>query len=208
MEFGSAVILAGGKSSRMGFDKQFLQIKNRYLLRLHGEVLARGFDQLIVVTNTPELYRDTPFTVVSDEIRGGGPLSGIHVGLKAAVSRYVYLLACDMPYVNLDYVAYMQGQLQESSAAACVTRFGDWIEPFNAFYSRKLVPAIEDYLASGRKSLYQFLCSCRTLYIPEQDARRFSPDWEMFLNLNTREEFERWREHCSGPDVVPCLRRR
>ncbi len=207
MKFGSAVILAGGKSSRMGFDKQFLQIKNRYLLRLHGEVLARAFDQLIVVTNTPELYRDTPFTVVSDEIRGGGPLSGIHVGLKAAASRYVYLLACDMPNVNLDYVAYMQGQLQESAAAACVTRFGDWIEPFNAFYSRGLVPAIETYLATGRKSLFQFLRSRDTLYIPEQDARRFSPDWEIFLNLNTREEFERWRERCLCPDVAPCIQR-
>jgi molybdopterin-guanine dinucleotide biosynthesis protein A len=208
MEFGSAVILAGGKSSRMGFDKQFLQIKNRYLLRLHGEVLGRGFDQLIVVTNTPEFYRDTPFTVVSDEIRGGGPLSGIHVGLKAAASRFVYLLACDMPYVNLDYVSFLKRRLQGSSAAACVTRFGGWIEPFNAFYSRDLVPVIEDFLASGRKSLYQFLCSTRTLYIPEQDARRFSPDWEMFVNLNTREEFERWRVRCLSPDVAPCIQGR
>ncbi len=208
MDFGSAVILAGGKSSRMGFDKQFLQIKDSYLLSLHAERLASAFDQLILVTNTPELHRDAPFTVVSDEIRDGGPLSGIHVGLKTAASRYVYLLACDMPHVNLDYVAYMRKRLQERQAAACVTRFGDWIEPFNAYYSRDLVPGIEDYLASGRKSLFQFLRSRSTLYIPEQDARRFSPDWEMFLNLNTREEFERWREHCSGPDVVPCLRRR
>jgi molybdopterin-guanine dinucleotide biosynthesis protein A len=203
MGFGSAVILAGGKSSRMGFDKQHLQIKNRYLLRLHGEVLARAFDQLIVVTNTPELYRDTPFTVVSDEIRGGGPLSGIHVGLKAAASRYVYLLACDMPNVNLDYVAHMQRQLQDRAASACVTRFGDWIEPFNAFYSRDLLPDIEAYLASGEKSLFQFLRSENTLYIAEQEARRFSPDWKMFLNLNTREEYEQWRERCPGPDVPP-----
>jgi molybdopterin-guanine dinucleotide biosynthesis protein A len=208
MVFGSAVILAGGKSSRMGFDKQLLQIENRYLLRLHGEVLGRSFGQLIVVTNTPELYRDTPFTVVSDEIRGGGPLSGIHVGLKTAASRYVYLLACDMPYVNLDYVAYMQGQLQGEAAAACVTRFGDWIEPFNAFYSRDLVPAIEDYLASGKKSLFEFLCSRNTLYIPEREARRFSPDWEMFVNLNTREEFERWRARCLRSDVAPCVQGR
>jgi molybdopterin-guanine dinucleotide biosynthesis protein A len=207
MDFGSAVILAGGKSSRMGFDKQFLQIENRYLLRLHGEVLGRAFGQLIVVTNTPELYRDTPFTVVSDEIRGGGPLSGIHIGLKTATSRYVYLLACDMPYVNLDYVGYMKHRLQGSVAAACVTRFGGWIEPFNAFYSRDLVPAIEDFLASGRKSLFQFLSSRSTLYISEHEARRFSPDWEMFLNLNTREDFERWHKRCLGSDVAPRIQR-
>jgi molybdopterin-guanine dinucleotide biosynthesis protein A len=203
MEFGSAVILAGGKSSRMGFDKQHLQIKNRYLLRLHGEVLARKFEQLIVVTNTPELYRDTPFTLVSDEIRGGGPLSGIHIGLKTATSRYVYLLACDMPNVHLDYISFMQRHLHGRATSACVTRFGDWIEPFNAFYSRDLLPSIETYLASGEKSLFQFLRAENTLYIPEQDARRFSPGWEMFLNLNTREEFEDWRGRLLQRDLAP-----
>jgi molybdopterin-guanine dinucleotide biosynthesis protein A len=208
MDFGSAVILAGGKSSRMGFDKQFLRIKNRFLVRLHAERLASIFDQLILVTNTPELHRDAPFAVVSDEITDCGPLSGIHVGLKAAASRYVYLLACDMPNVNLDYIAYMQTQLQGSAAAACVTRFGDWIEPFNAFYARDLVPAIEAFLDSGQKSLFQFLSFQSTLYVPEREARRFSPDWEMFLNLNTREEFERWRARCPGPDVASCVQGR
>jgi len=199
MKFGSAVILAGGKSSRMGFDKQFLQIKNHYLLQAHGEKLANVFDQLIVVTNTPELYRDSPFTVVSDEIPEGGPLSGIHIGLKTAVSRYVYLLACDMPHVDLDYISFMQAHLQGSSAAACVTRFGDWIEPFNAFYSRDILPDIETYLASGKKSLFQFLQKLPTVYISEQEARRFSPDWQMFLNLNTREEFDKWRRQMLLP---------
>lgn len=192
-EFGSAVILAGGKSRRMGFDKQFLQIKNHYLLCHHGEQLAKLFDQIIVVTNTPELYRDTPFVLVSDELPDQGPLGGIHIGLKTASSRQVYFLACDMPNINLNYIRFMQQRLQDGPNTACITRFGDWIEPFNAFYARELVPDIENYLSLGQHSLFKFLKNQNTHYVSESEARHYSPDWSMFLNLNTREDFETWR---------------
>lgn len=201
MEFGSAVILAGGKSRRMGFDKQFLQVKDHYLLCRHGERLATIFDQVIVVTNTPDRYRDAPFVVVSDELKHKGPLGGIHIGLKTARSRNVYFLACDMPNINLDYIRFMQRCVTESRASACVTRFGDWIEPFNAFYSRVLVSAIMDYLGSGHHSLFQFLKTRDTFYVAETEARHFSPDWQMFLNLNTREDFEKWRSLGLGHGV-------
>jgi len=192
-EFGSAVILAGGKSRRMGFDKQFLQIKNHYLLCHHGEQLAKLFKQIIVVTNTPELYQDTPFILVSDELRDKGPLGGIHIGLKTATSRQVYFLACDMPNIHLDYIRFMQQRLRGGTANACITRFGDWIEPFNAFYARDLLTDIEDYLNNGHHSLFRFLKNQNTHYISEAEARHYSPDWQMFLNLNTREDFETWR---------------
>jgi molybdopterin-guanine dinucleotide biosynthesis protein A len=192
-EFGSAVILAGGKSRRMGFDKQFLQIKNHYLLCHHGEQLAKLFEQIIVVTNTPELYRDTPFVLVSDELRDKGPLGGIHIGLKTATSRQVFFLACDMPNIHLDYIRFMQQRLRGGTANACITRFGDWIEPFNSFYTRDLLTDIEDYLGRGHHSLFRFLKNQNTHYISEAEARHYSPDWQMFLNLNTREDFETWR---------------
>jgi molybdopterin-guanine dinucleotide biosynthesis protein A len=203
MEFGSAVILAGGKSSRMGFDKQFLQFRNRSLLRFHGRTLSELFDQIIVVTNSPQLYQGTNFTLVSDEVRDKGPLAGLHVGLKAARSHYVYLLACDMPYLNLDYVRFMQQRLQAARADICVTQQGDYLEPFNAFYSRQLVPDIETYLSRGRQSLFRFIRSHDTLYISEQEARGFSPDWGMFLNLNTRQEFEQWRRSGAEGGFAP-----
>lgn len=199
MLFGSAVILAGGKSSRMGFDKQLLQVKNHHLLRHHGHTLAALFNQIIVVTNTPDMYRDASFTLVSDEFSGKGPLAGLHVGLKTATSQYVYLLACDMPFIHLDFILHMQKRLSDGVAEACVTRFGTYLEPFNAYYRRNIVQDIETYLCAGNTSLYQFLRSLNTLYVPEAEARYFSPDWDMFANLNTRQEFEQWR--CRQPDL-------
>lgn len=199
MLFGSAVILAGGKSSRMGFDKQLLQVKKNHLLRQHGQTLSAIFDQIIVVTNTPDMYKGSPFTLVHDEFCGKGPLGGLHIGLKAALSSYVYLLACDMPFIHLDFILYMQKYLREAGGDACVTRFGTHIEPFNAFYSRGIIKDIEAYLCSGKTSLYQFLRLVNTLYVPESEARYFSPDWSMFANLNTRQEFEQWQ--CRDPDL-------
>lgn len=192
-QFGSAIILAGGKSSRMGFDKQLLQIKDHHLVRHHGRVLAALFDQIIVVTNNQDLYRDTAFTLTGDKYFGQGPLGGLHAGLKLARSRYVYLLACDMPFVNLDYIRHMQKRLENQEVPACVTRFGSHLEPFNGFYHRRLADAIEVFIAGGSSSLFRFLGGVDTLYIPEAEARRFSPDWSMFANLNTRQEYEQWR---------------
>jgi molybdopterin-guanine dinucleotide biosynthesis protein A len=203
MKFGSAVILAGGKSSRMGFDKQFLRIRNRSLLRFHGRALSELFDQIVVVTNSPQLYLETSFTLVSDEIRDKGPLAGLHVGLKAARSHYVYLLACDMPYLNLDYIRFMQRRLNTVDVETCVTQQGEWLEPFNGFYSRDLVPIIEEYLARGKQSLFHFIRSRNTLYVSERQARGFSPDWSMFLNLNTRQEFEQWRRSGAEGGFAP-----
>jgi molybdopterin-guanine dinucleotide biosynthesis protein A len=193
MEFGSAIILAGGKSRRMGFDKQQLQIDNRYLVRFHEECLGSLFHQLIVVTNTPELYQDTRFVVVSDEIPEGGPLSGIHVGLKSALSRFVYVIACDMPHINIAFVEYMKRRLQGCSWSGCVTLFRNSIEPFNAFYCRELVEDIEDYLEKGEKSVFRFIKQRNFLHLGDGEVRTYSPEF-MFVNLNTREEFEDWSQ--------------
>ncbi|MEZ4599367.1 MAG: molybdenum cofactor guanylyltransferase [Syntrophotaleaceae bacterium] len=191
MEFGSAIILAGGKSRRMGFDKQQLQVNNRYLTRFHEECLGGLFHQLIVVTNNPELYHDTGFVVVSDEIPEGGPLSGIHVGLKYAMSRYAYVIACDMPHINIDYVQYMKRRLLGRSCSGCVTRLQNSLEPFNAFYGREIVPDIENFLGEGKKSVVEFIQQLNLLYLTEGEIRFYNPEF-MFVNLNTREDFERW----------------
>jgi molybdopterin-guanine dinucleotide biosynthesis protein A len=199
MLFGCAIILAGGKSRRMGFDKQLLQIKNHYLLRHHGRTLSDLFSRIIVVTNTPDLYQNTDFCLVSDEYPDKGPLAGLHVGLKTARSDYVYLLACDMPFIHTGYILHMQNHLSTHGGDACVTRHGKYLEPFNAFYGRHIVADVEACLASGQTSLFRFLRCINTLHVPEEEARRFSPDWDMFANLNTREEFEQWRRR--EPDL-------
>ncbi|MDL2235313.1 molybdenum cofactor guanylyltransferase [Christensenellaceae bacterium OttesenSCG-928-L17] len=189
-QFGTAAILAGGMSSRMGFDKQFLQARQQRLIASLLPGLCAVFDDILVVTNRPELYTALPVRTVSDLIPGKGPLSGIHAALHNATSEYSYVMACDMPRFSGEYAHFLQQWLQQHPGAdACVTVRGEWIEPFHAFYGQSALKTLEHDLAADKTSIYYLLKKLNTAYVPEASARAFSPDWSLFCNLNTREEY-------------------
>lgn len=191
-DFGTAIILAGGKSERMGFDKQFLQIDQRRLMDFLVNKLKTVFNEIIIVTNKPECYVGLSHKVITDRIIGKGPLSGIHAGLLESSSKYSFIVACDMPNVNMQYVEYMMESMKDSSLDGCVTKFMDNIEPFMSFYSKDLIGKIEKSLSQGRRSVRSVLKQSNIKYIEEIEARKFSPNWDMFLNLNTKEDLNRY----------------
>lgn len=187
-KFGTAVILAGGKSTRMGFDKQFLQINEERLINYLIKKLDEDFDEIIVVTNKSEEYKEFDDKIMEDIIVGKGPLSGIHAGLSSSSSKYVYFIACDMPNVNLDYIRYMKKELEALNVKACGTRSGKYFEPFNAFYSKDIIEDLERNLLEDKKSVNYLLKTTAIHSIEEEKAREFSPSWDMFFNLNTEED--------------------
>ena len=187
--FNSAALLAGGASRRMGVDKQLLHARKDRLFSHILPILAKRFEDVTVVTGRPEIYGGMALRTARDIIPGLGPLSGIHTAVSRAKSEYVYIIACDMPQIDLNYIDYMAGLLSESPAAACVTRKGDWIEPFHGFYGKQALPVMEEDLLAGKSSIYYFLQKIDALYIPEARARRFTPDWSLFCNLNTPEDY-------------------
>lgn len=191
-KFGTAIILAGGKSSRMGFDKQFLIINEKRVMEIVISKLRAEFDEIIIVTNKPDSYKDLGDKIVSDIIKEKGPLSGLHVGLKNSSSKYSYFIACDMPNINIEYIRYMKKKTYTNNPKACVTKFGCWIEAFNGFYSKDLYLNIEDHLKSDKRSVNSLLKTVDTIYIEEKDARKFSPNWDMFINLNTKNELDEY----------------
>jgi molybdopterin-guanine dinucleotide biosynthesis protein A len=190
-DMNTAIILAGGQSSRLGTDKQFLRLAGGTLVDYIVSRLKDHFEEIIVVTSKPEDYKAADIKAVGDVLKGCGPLGGIHSGLASSKSRFSYVIACDMPYINPGYITYMKALLAGSQdAQAVITRFGNWIEPFNAFYSRELIPLIEKQLEGGEQRIGSMLEKAKTLYIEEKKAREFSPDWNMFININTRQEYE------------------
>jgi len=191
-KFGSAIILAGGKSTRMGFDKQLLKIDQRRLMDSIIQKLKKEFDEIIIVTNRPELYIGLSHKITKDILLDKGPLGGIHAGLKICQSKYAFVVACDMPNINMKYVGFMKEKLSEENSYGCVTEFGNWIEPFSSFYSVDMVGNIEEYLNTDRKSINGLLKILEITYIKEEQAREFSPNWDMFLNLNTNEDLNNY----------------
>ncbi|NLN49433.1 MAG: molybdenum cofactor guanylyltransferase [Clostridiales bacterium] len=188
----TAIILAGGKSTRMGFDKQLINVEGFSNTDYSVKTLRPLLKNIIVVTNKPGLYKDKDIIITKDCYKGYGPLGGIHAGLLESKSLYNYFIACDMPYINAGYIKYMMKKIYENNfiTDAVITKFEDWIEPFNAFYSRRLIPVIEESMINGNKKIGKFLEKSNVLYIEEKVARGFSPDWGMFINLNTEKDLE------------------
>lgn len=186
--FGTAIILAGGKSSRMGFDKQFMEVNQDRLMDIVINKLKEEFEEIIIVTNKPEGYYKNQYIVTKDIIKGKGPLSGIHAGLKLSSSKYAFVVACDMPHINLDYIRYMKEFIGNKNIDGCVTKYGELVEPFNGFYSKGIIEDIEKHLLNQRRSVNSLLKELNIKYVEESKAREFSPNWDMFINLNTQED--------------------
>lgn len=197
-KYGSAIILAGGKSSRMGFDKQFLKIDKRRLMHSIINKLNNEFDEIIIVTNKPEHYIGLSHRITKDILKEKGPLGGIHAGLNAASSKYSLVIACDMPNINMNYIRYMKDHMGEHG---CTTRFMEWIEPFCSFYSKEIIDDIENYLSSKKRNIHDLLKQLNFSYIEESIARRYSPSWDMFLNLNTKEDLDKYLEFRSEEGI-------
>lgn len=191
-KFGTAIVLAGGKSSRMGFDKQFLTINKVRLLEELVSRLETEFSEIIIVSNKPEDYVGSKHKIVSDIIANKGPLSGLHVGLKNSSSDYAYFIACDMPNINLEYIKYMKQRMRGSKALACVSRLGKYIEVFNGFYSKALYSYIEESLREDKRAVQNLLNSVETLYIEEDQVKKYNIDFDMFVNLNTQDELAKF----------------
>lgn len=191
-KFGTAIILAGGKSSRMGFDKQFLKIHERRLMNIVIDTLEEEFGEIIIVTNKPEKYNESKYKILTDIIKGVGPLGGIHSGLKESSSQYAFIIGCDMPNINLDYIKYMKKIIKNNSVDICITKYGEDIEPFHGFYSKNIIEDIEIYIKTGKRSIRDLALRLSTHYIEEDKAKEYSSNWDMFANLNTIEDLNRY----------------
>lgn len=196
---GTAIILAGGNSTRLGFDKQFLMYNGEYLIDYLLKLLEPIFQETVIVSNTPEIHQGRACRVVSDILSEAGPLAGLHAGLTAASFELCYLTACDMPGIRESYIRYMlECQRAHGGTEAVVTRVRDMLEPMNAIYARGLATRIEPLLKAGNRKMTALLETARTYYVPEDIAVRYSPDWLMFDNINTVEDLERFRQMEQG----------
>lgn len=188
----TAVILAGGKSLRLGFDKQLIHVNDMPIAQYIAKQIEDMFKQIIIVTNRPDLYRGLQYEVIEDRFKEYGAIAGLYEGLKYSQHSNMYIIGCDMPVIKREYIRYMQNIMdKDNSVDAVITRYKKhMIEPLNGFYSQSAIPVIEEMISNGRKKISQLLKQINTYYVSENIAREYSPQWEMFLNINTREDLQ------------------
>lgn len=184
-KFGTVAILAGGKSSRMGFNKELLEVDNKKLIHSNIIALEEIFEEVIIVTNNPKYYNKFNVRTVKDIYFQKGPLSGIHSALTYGKSKYIYILPCDIPFIDLEFVELLKEEVNISKKDVVVGRKGRFIEPFNGFYSKKIIKEIEKNLETERLSIHSLLEKVKVEYI---DLEKINIGVDIFLNLNTKEE--------------------
>jgi molybdopterin-guanine dinucleotide biosynthesis protein A len=183
--FGDAFILCGGKSSRMGFDKSLLRFDDgRYVLKTMADKLGEIFSKVGLCANVGDKFRGFGLTVVEDIYRDGiGPAAAIHAALTAACSQYVFVVAVDMPFLNLEHIRHMMS-LVTGDVQAVVPINGGLLEPLYAFYSKDALLAFEEQIKAGNFALRNILPKINTVYLDEDISRSFDDDLLMFTNLN------------------------
>lgn len=189
-DWGSAIILCGGKSSRMGFDKSSIRIGNKLLMELIAEELEEVFDEIILVADNKNKFSNIKYKVVADQQRDCGPAAGILTGLMAAASNRVFVIACDMPFINKDYIKYMIKVIEEEGPDCVITKNGHWIEPLYAFYSKNMIDSFEKSINMRNFRLFDIIKKSNVHFVEEEVVRRFTKDKSIFINLNYIEDLD------------------
>lgn len=130
----TGIILAGGKSSRMGTNKALLEIDGKTVIERIVEKLGPIVDNLIIVTNSFEEFAFLELPMVEDEWKGIGPLAGIHAGLTASKTERNLIVACDMPFISPELGTLLLEQLVEYEAV--VPQITEQLHPLFAAYKR------------------------------------------------------------------------
>lgn len=187
-----AAILAGGKARRMhGINKALLCYQgDSFLSRIEKEL--DGFDEYLLAASDETLTNGTRFRLVPDIYSGKGPMGGLHAVLTRAKSAALLVLPCDMPLYERRLGTFLLSFLGKGyDAWICRTRDG-LLHPLCGVYTKACLPAVENCLAGDRLSLLDIYPQVRTLYV--EPAVADIPD-AMFLNVNTRLDYERLERH-------------
>lgn len=187
----SGVILAGGKSTRLGRDKTFLELEGRTLMARTLDVLAQLTGDLVIVTSmAPHLFPPSA-RVVADRYVGAGVLAGVHAGLLAAREELALVVACDMPFLNLDLLRYIISLARDADVV--VPRWTD-VEPLHAVYRpATCLGPIEKALARGERRVVSFYDGLRVRYVERAEIAQFDPQGLSFFNVNTPSDWQRAR---------------
>lgn len=191
----TAIILAGGKSSRLGRSKALQTIGDRSLIQWVIDRLAILVTEIIIVTARGEEipHSSTMNTkTVADVYADRGPLAGIHSGLRASACLRAIVVGCDTPFLSVDLLGYM---CQISSTFdVVVPRIEDKVEPLCAVYSRNCLPPIRRLLEENNLRVNSLYPMVKARYLGEDEIARYDPRHLSFFNVNTKADLVRARE--------------
>ncbi len=197
----SAVVLAGGKGTRMGMvEKALLEFEGKTIIERLLESLFRVVDEVILsVRDSAQKEKFMPLLdkfpaheirFCFDTLEDAGPLEGIRAGLIESRSEYSFVCAGDMPFVNSKVVALLFDKANGHDAA--LPKWDErMFEPLHAVYSRKLIPEIEKAFEKGKRSVLAPVFEMKdVVFVEVPEIKKIDPELRTFANINTVEDLE------------------
>ena len=197
-----AIVLAGGRSTRMGRDKASMPFDGTTLLGRVVATLATVVDEVVVVARRDQTLPPlpavaTPVRLAFDEIEDRGPVGGLAAGLASLVAPVAYLSSCDVPLLVPDFVRAMFAALGDADVA--MPEVDGRLHPLAGVYRRDpVLAAARALLASGRLRPVFLLETLAGVRVPAARLRAADPEFRSLENLNTPEDLERARRHLRG----------
>ena len=185
----TGVILAGGKSKRIGTNKAFLEINGRKIIDRVVDVFQETFDEVILVTNSPLEYLHLNLRIVTDLFPNRGSLGGIYTGLFFSSFQHIFVSACDMPFLNQGFIRYMKSKVDNFDVV--VPCSSDGLQPLHAIYSKRCSRNIESLINAQNLKIVNFYPKVRVKKISAQEILTFDPHQSIFFNINTPEDLEK-----------------
>lgn len=184
----TGVVLSGGQSRRMGQNKALMTIGERRLIDRVVDVLSEVFAELLLVTNTPDVYADLGLSMVGDIFPHKGSLGGIYSAIHHVATPYCFVVACDMPFLNAALMRYMLSQMTDYDVV--MPDIEGNMQPLHAIYSKACLTPIQQRLVANRLKIIGFLSDVRLRTVTTDEIQHFDPQLLAFQNLNTPEEFQ------------------
>lgn len=179
-----AVILAGGRSRRMGCCKATLKINGKTMLERLSESL-RSFDEQILSANDPSLAEGLPVRLVPDRYPDSGPLGGLHAALSATEKDALLCVSCDLPNFTAELAALLLEHFPpDTDAMVCRDGTGQ-VHPLCGVYKKSVLPVLEAHLQAGNRRMVSFLEDICCVYL---HTAGLVPD-SCFFNMNTPETY-------------------
>jgi molybdopterin-guanine dinucleotide biosynthesis protein A len=182
----TGVILSGGKSTRMGENKAFIEIEGIPIIHRIHTLFEKLFKEIIIVTDQKGRFSNINAKIYSDLFPNKGVLGGIYTGLFFSTFQYAFCVACDMPFLKESIIKFLMKKIKGYEVVVPKTK--DGLQPLHAIYSKNCLEPIKKIIEQDKYKVIDLYPMVKVKIVKEDEFSYLDPMNESFINVNTPEE--------------------